>query len=268
MEVDQIKHCNCAEGMKELPADFVDLTVTSPPYDNLRTYEGYEFDYKPIAKELYRITKPGGVVVWVVNDGTEKGTESCTSFKQAIYFKEEAGFNLHDTMIYKRNAVKHPDKVRYYNCFQYMFVFSKGLPKTINLIKDHKNLTAGKKATEKWQREKDGTFRERWSFKEKKARPEYSVRWNIWTYDVGSLIMADDRLWVGHPGIFPIKLAEDHIKSWTNKGDLVFDPMSGSGQTLIAAKRLGRHYIGMDISDNYCTLANKRLELYQYDDLP
>lgn len=240
----------------------VDLTVTSPPYDNLRTYEGYSFDFETIAQQLYRVTKPGGVVVWVVQDETLNGTETGSSFRQALYFKE-VGFNLHDTMIYLRNAVKHPDKQRYYNCFQYMFVFSKGKPKTIELIRDHKNKTAGKKETSRLQREANGKFVERWAYKAQTRRPEYSVRWNVWTYDVGSLVMADDRLWVGHPAIFPLKLAEDHIKSWTQPGDVVLDPMSGSGQTLIAAAKLGRRYVGIDICPDYCALAEKRLEWYR-----
>lgn len=262
MDLNNILNCECSEGLKALPDDSVDLSITSPPYDSLRSYEGYTFDYKPIAKELYRVTKPGGVVVWVVADGVVNGSETGTSFKQALYFKEECGFNLHDTMIYLRNAVTHPEKYRYYQCFQYMFVFAKGAPKTTNLIRDHKNKTAGKKATDRFQREKDGNFRERWCFQNKKVRPEYSVRWNVWEMDVGSLIMADDRLWVGHPGVFPLKLAEDHIISWSNKGDIVLDPMCGSGQTLIAAKKHGRNYIGMDISTKYCELSEQRLSLY------
>lgn len=261
MEPNTITCCNCVLGLKELPAEVVDLTVTSPPYDNLRTYEGYEFPFEDIATELFRVTKPGGVVVWVVQDQTVDGSETGSSFEQALFFKK-VGFKLHDTMIYLRNAVKHPDKIRYYNCFQYMFVFSKGTPKTVHLIKDHRNKTAGKKETSRSQRESDGKFVERWAFKTQTRRPEYSVRWNVWTYDVGSLIMADDRLWVGHPAIFPLKLAEDHIKSWTNEGDLVLDPMSGSGQTLIAAKKLKRNYLGFDICEDYCKLIEQRLSLY------
>lgn len=262
MELNKILNCECSEGLKTFPTDSIDATVTSPPYDNLRTYEGFTFDYKPIVQELYRVTKPGGVVVWVVADGVDKGSETGTSFKQALYFKE-CGFNIHDTMIYLRNAVTHPEKYRYYQCFQYMFVFSKGSPKTVNLIKDHKNKTAGKKETTRLQREKDGKFKERWDFKNKKIRPEYSVRWNVWDISVGSLVMADDRLWVGHPGVFPLKLAEDHILSWSNPGDTVLDPMCGSGQTLIAAKKLNRNYIGLDISNKYCELAQQRLDLYE-----
>lgn len=243
--------------MKELSGDSVDLTVTSPPFDDLRSYEGFEFNFEEVAEQLYRITKPGGVIVWVVADATVKGSETGTSFRQALHFTG-LGLNLHDTMIYKRNAVKMPDKNRYYNCFQYMFVFSKGSPKTVNLIKDHKNKTAGKKANTRYQRESDGTMSERQPY----CRPEYSVRWNIWTYDVGSLIMADDRLWVGHPAVFPLKLAEDHIQSWSNPGDLVLDPMCGSGQTGLAAKKWGRNFLMMDVSQKYCDLATERLNLY------
>lgn len=259
--INKVVHCDCVDGIAKLPESSVDLVVTSPPYDTLREYEGYNFRFEEICKGLYRIIKDGGVVVWVVGDETVGGSETGTSFIQALKFKE-IGFCLHDTMIYMRNAVKHPDKQRYYNCFQYMFIFSKGRPKTINLIRDHKNKTAGKKETSKLQREKDGSWSTRTSFKKSVVRPDYSIRWNIWTYDVGSLVMAEDRLWVGHPAIFPLKLPEDHIKSWSNEGDIVFDPMCGSGQTLIAAKKLKRNYIGMDISEDYCGLTNKRLDLY------
>lgn len=245
-----------------MPEDFVDLVVTSPPYDNLRKYNGYVFDYKPVLDGLYRILKPGGVVVWVVSDATVNWSETGTSFRQALYAKD-IGLNLHDTMIYVRNSVTNPSDFRYYSCFQYMFVFSKGVPKTINLIRDHKNKTAGKKATDRHQREPDGTWRERSCYKQQKVRPEYSVRWNIWQYDVGSLVMAEDRLWAKHPAVFPLKLAEDHIRSWSNEGDLVLDPMAGSGQTGIAAKRLKRDYILMDTSQEYCDLINERLALYQ-----
>jgi site-specific DNA-methyltransferase (adenine-specific) len=259
--INKVTHCDCVQGMERFPEGSIDLVVTSPPYDDLRQYQGYNFCYESVAKGLFRVLRPGGVVVWVVGDETVGGSETGTSFKQALYFKE-IGFNLHDTMIYMRNSVKHPDLTRYYNCFQYMFVFSKGKPTTINLIKDHKNKTAGKKETSKLQREKDGSWATRASVKKVVVRPEYSVRWNIWTYDVGSLVMAEDRLWVGHPAIFPLKLPEDHIKSWTNENDIVFDPMCGSGQTLIAAKKLNRRFVGMDICEDYCELSRKRLELY------
>lgn len=247
--------------MKDIPAESIDLTITSPPFDDLRDYHGYVFDHGPILDELYRITKIGGVVVWVVADATHDGGETGTSFRQALY-ATSAGFKLWDTMIYLRNAVTNPSKSRYYNCFQYMFVFSKGKPKSINLLKDRKNKTAGKKSNYRKQREVDGGLHLHTSFKAGVGRPEYSVRWNVWQYDVGSLIMADDREWVGHPAIFPLKLAEDHIHTWSVEGDLVFDPMGGSGQTCIAAKKLNRNFLMMDISEQYCEMARKRLSLY------
>lgn len=261
--INQIVCGDCVASLREFPENVIDLTITSPPFDNLRGYtDGAEFGFPDLAKELYRVTKPGGVVVWVAGDETVDGSETGTSMRQALYFKDEAGFNLHDTMVFRRNSVKHPDKLRYYNCWQYMFVFSKGRPKTINLIRDHRNKTAGKKETAKTQREKDGSFVPKWGIKVKKVRPLYSVRWNVWTYDVGSLIMAEDRLWVEHPAVFPLKLAEDHVRTWTEEGDLVLDPMCGSGMVPIAAKKLKRTYVGLDVSAEYCELSRKRLALY------
>ena len=263
VEENSIICTNCVDGMTGMDADSVDLVVTSPPFDGLRKYKGFVFDYQSVLDGLYRIMKKGGTVVWVVADATKDCDETGSSFKHALYAKE-IGFKLHDTMIYMRNAVTNPSHVRYYNCFQYMFVLSKDeKPKTINLIRDHKNKTAGKSAIKRYQREKDGDLHDHRWFKASTKRPEYSVRWNVWQYDVGSLIMADDREWVGHPAVFPLGLAEDHIRSWSDEGDLVFDPMCGSGQTCIAAKKLGRKYIGMDISEEYCEMAKKRLDLYE-----
>lgn len=259
--INRVICCECCQGMSEIPDNFVDLTVTSPPFDNLRTYNGYHFDYECVLQQLYRITKPGGVVVWVVADQTIKGSETGTSFKQALYAKS-VGFYLHDTMIYMNRVVRFPHPKRYHNCFQYMFIFSKGVPKTANLIRDKLNKTAGRVETSKYQREEDGSWRVRSAYKTKRVRPKYSVRLNVWEYKVGSRCMADDRLWTKHPAVFPMKLAEDHIKTWSNEGELVFDPMCGSGQTLCAAKKLKRNYLGMDVCEEYCKLSEERLKLY------
>jgi DNA modification methylase len=124
---------DCLEVMKKIPDGSVDLVLTSPPYDNLRTYNGYNFDFEGIAKELHRVTKDGGVIVWVVGDATIKGSETGTSFKQALYFKE-IGFNLHDTMIYHKNNYPPLTHNRYEQCFEYMFVFSKRYLKSFNPI--------------------------------------------------------------------------------------------------------------------------------------
>ena len=98
---------DCLEKMQDIQDSSIDLTVTSPPYDNLRSYNGNnalwgEHVWKAAIKDLYRVTKDGGVVVWVVGDATIKGSETGTSFKQALWAME-CGFRLHDTMIYAKN---------------------------------------------------------------------------------------------------------------------------------------------------------------------
>lgn len=240
---------DCMEVMKTIPDKTFDLTVTSPPYDNLRTYNGYTFDFEGIAKELFRITKDGGVVVWVVGDATIKGSETGTSFKQALYFKE-IGFNLHDTMIYEKANISFPDSTRYYQSFEYMFIFSKGKPKTFNPIKKH-NILGGKPITAT-DRGKDGITKIGHGLRNKKVRPYESVISNIWRIAKGENQK--------HPAVFPEKLAEDHILSWSNKGDLVFDPFAGSGTTLKMAKLNGRNYFGCEISEEYCDIIRKRLD--------
>jgi site-specific DNA-methyltransferase (adenine-specific) len=229
---------NCLETMLRMPNNYVDMVLTSPPYDNLREYTGFTFDFEPIAEQLFRITKENGIVVWVVGDATVKGSETGTSFKQALYFKE-CGFNLHDTMLYEKNSSTYtarPDSNRYTQIFEYMFILSKGKPKA-NLICDKKN---------KWAGFKD------YSGKMKNPVREYSPRTNIWKY-VTSLNSS------GHPAPFPMALAEDHIRSWSNEGDLVYDPFMGSGTTALAAIKLNRNYIGSEISSEYCKLIEKRI---------
>ena len=251
---------DCLEVMKTLENNSIDLTVTSPPYDNLRTYNGYTFDFEGIAKELYRVTKEGGVVVWVVGDATIKGSETGTSFKQALYFKE-IGFNLHDTMIYQKdNPPPVGGVTRYFQHFEYMFVFSKGVPKKFNPIcADRRNKWEDKREFryKAFVRGKDG------SFKKKLVRLTGKVKiGNIWKYVVGggnSYPYSLGSTSLGHPAIFPEKLAEDHILSWSNEGDTVLDPMAGSGTTLKIAKKNNRNYIGIEISEEYIDIINKRL---------
>ena len=252
LELNKIHHGDCLELMKDIPDNTIDLTVTSPPYDNLRTYNGFSFDFEGTAKELYRITKLGGVVVWVVGDATVNGSETGTSFKQALYFKG-IGFNLHDTMIYKKNKVPvyDPRHHRYKNDFEYMFIFSKGKPKTFNPIKDVPVKSAGK-VTKVQQRLPDGTFRKDRTIK----LGEYQARGVVWEYVTG----IEDEIAYQHPAVFPEKLAEDHILSWSNPGDLVFDPMAGAGTTCKMAMLNDRKYLGMDISEEYVDIANRRIE--------
>ena len=255
IELNTIYNEDCLEGMKRITNGSIDLTVTSPPYDNLRTYNGnisqWSFEkFKAIAKELYRVTKQGGVVVWVVGDSTSKFCESFTSFKQALKF-HEIGFNLLDTMIYyKQNyAPAYPSLRRYANQFEYMFVFSKGKPKTFNPIQKQK----ARNKTEKVAfRQKDGSL----TRKVKPKGRETKDASNVWEYAVGGNL-------TGHPAVFPEQLANDHIISWSNEGDVVLDPFMGSGTTAIACINTNRNYIGFELDPEYYNKATKRLERHK-----
>ena len=255
MEEVKLIQGDCLEVMKSLPSQSIDLTVTSPPYDNLRNYKGYSFDFEGIAKELYRVTKDGGVVVWVVGDATINGSETGTSFKQALYFKE-IGFNLHDTMIYQKNNFANPSSNRYHQIFEFMFILSKGKPKSFNPIKDRKNVCAGES---NWgankARQKDGSFKER----PKKIVSEYGMRYNIWKFMTSKGFATKDNFAYSHPAIFPEKVAYDHIISWSNERDIVLDCFLGSGTTGKVAKQLNRQFIGIEISPEYLEIAKNRI---------
>ena len=252
LEINKCYNENCLETMARMPDGFVDLTVTSPPYDNLRTYNGYSFDFEAVAKELFRVTKQGGVVVWVVGDATIKGSETGTSFRQALFFKE-VGFNLHDTMIWEKQTFTATGalKTRYAQVFEYMFIFTKGKIKTFNPIKDRE--TKGPGIKHGTIRQIDGTTKKQSSigkmYAEKKAQ-----RFNVWR--INTECSNTNRF---HPAQFPEKLANDHIISWSNEGDLVYDPFMGSGTTAKMAILNKRNWIGSEISDEYCKIIERRI---------
>jgi site-specific DNA-methyltransferase (adenine-specific) len=241
----------CADMMSRLPDGCIDLTVTSPPYDNLRSYNGYTFDYTAVLQQLYRVTKPGGVVVWVVADATINGSETGTSFRQALYAME-CGFNLHDTMIYWRDNPPMNDN-RYQHEFEYMFILSKGTPVTFNGIKTKKTYKDGRK-TKAYHRYKNGDYR----INELTDRDD-KLMGNIWRIGGGGGKSTHDNYAHDHPAIFPEALARDHILSWSNPGDIVLDPMMGSGTVAKMAMQNGRDYLGFDISQEYVELAQKRV---------
>ena len=237
---------DCLEVMKQLPDKCIDLVVTSPPYDGLRDYNGYSFDFEGTASELFRVIKDGGIVVWVVGDSVIDGSESGTSFKQALFFKE-IGFNLYDTMIWRKpNAMPQINRERYTQSFEYMFVLSKVKPRTTN-IGEEKTKFAGKIL-------KTFTTNPESIRKQNKNKPtkDFKLKQNIWDIKVFGTNY-------GHPAIFPEELAANHIKSWSNEGDIVLDPFNGSGTTTKMAKQLNRKYIGIEISEKYCKIANDRL---------
>lgn len=253
---DYIAHGDCLELMKNIPDGHVDLTVTSPPYDNLRTYNGnidqWSFEkFQVIAQELYRITKVGGVIVWVVADGSVKGSETGTAFRQALHFMD-CGFLLYDTMIWLKPSPAVPTESRYYDVFEYMFVFSKGKPKTLNLLCDRKNKSAGAVSN----KETRSCREDRKTKDEKRTVKEYSRRFNVWEISRGINKTA-------HPAVFPEQLANDHILSWSNEGDVVFDPFMGSGTTVKMASLNNRRYIGFEIDEKYFEIAKQRIEKTQ-----
>lgn len=252
---------NCIDHMLLMQDDSIDLVVTSPPYDNLRDYgnddpAAWSFDvFKLVAYNLYRIVKPCGIVVWVVSDATINGSETGTSFRQALYFMDN-GFNLHDTMIWNKGSATHPEERRYYHSFEYMFVFVKSpdggvCDITANLLKDRKNEwshmpVAGTK------RKADGTTK---YYNKGVNGSEYGVRFNVWTSSP-----ARGKEFTGHPTQMPIQLATDHIKTWSNVGDVVFDPFMGSGTTAISCLDTGRKFIGCEINPDYFDIAKQRIE--------
>jgi site-specific DNA-methyltransferase (adenine-specific) len=255
LELNKIYNMDCVQGMKLLDDCSVDLTVTSPPYDNLRSYKGFEFDFESVAKELYRVTKDGGVVVWVVGDATIKGSETGTSFRQALYFKE-VGFNLHDTMIYQKNNPMPFQHNRYQPCFEYMFILSKGKPNAFNPIMENTVNPSGKLTIT--QREKDGSKNHGSGYGAKRNSKRY--RHNVWKYNVGKNQTTKDSVAFEHPAIFPEQLAQDHIISWSNEGDLVLDPFMGSGTTAKMALLNNRNFIGFELDKQYCDIANERIQ--------
>jgi len=251
--INTITQGDCLEVMKRIPDGSIDLTVTSPPYDNLRTYKGFEWDFEGIAKELYRVTKEGVVVIWVVGDATVNGSETGTSFRHALYFKE-IGFRLHDTMIYRKNSYPFPPSNRYYQQFEYMFVLSKGAPKTANLLRVE---TKWQKKNEELSttRNADGSVSE---MKYEKGKPT-RIMDNVWDVNTGYMRTTKDKYAYGHPAIFPEELAENHVKTWSNPGDVVLDPFGGSGTTAKMSILNDRKYIYIDMAKEYCEIARRRI---------
>ncbi|UYN90434.1 MAG: site-specific DNA-methyltransferase [Anaerolineales bacterium] len=257
IQVNTVYQADCVEFMAHMDAGSVSLTVTSPPYDELRDYNGYKFEFEKIAYSLYRVTQKGGVVVWVVNDKIKNGNRSLTSFRQAIFF-QEVGFNVHDVMIYKKKNTPFMRSNAYTNCYEFMFVFSKGSPRVFSPLKT-KTVRQGQEMLP-FNKGTDGVNKKVLG----ELKPEKTLT-NVWEYAVGFGGSTRDKFAFEHPAIFPEKLAEDHIKSWTKEGDLVFDPMCGSGTTLKMAKIARRLYLGCDISADYVKLAKKRLKATLYD---
>ncbi len=250
LELNRI-HCgdNC-DLLGKMPRECVDLVVTSPPYDDLRTYGGHSWDFFGVAWHLKRVLKPGGVIVWVVADATKDGSETGSSMEQALHFKR-LGLNLHDTMIWQKPnfAAVGALQTRYAPVFEYMLILSAGRPKTFNPIKDRPAKSAGS-AKVGTVRQADGSMKRKSG--EGWIQPEFGQRFNVW--EISTESQGQD-----HPAPFPFDLARDHVATWSNPGDLVLDPFSGSGTTAKAAKTLGRQFIGLEVNPDYCAIAEQRL---------
>ena len=239
---------DCIQTMLGINEPIIDLVVTSPPYDNLRTYKGYSFDVAQTSTALYRVVKPGGVVVWVIGDATIKGSETGTSFRHALSFMA-SGFRLHDTMIWnKTNAMPKVKTKRYFDKFEYMFIFSKGTPKAFNPIMQPCKMGGKlyKSTCKKITKDKERVEKE---FVLNQER----YRDNIW-----DIAVAQNK--TAHPAVFPLQLAVDHVTSWSNIDDIVYDPFMGSGTTAIACIKTGRQFLGSEISAEYCEIARRRIE--------
>lgn len=246
---------DCVHFMRtQLQDESIDMVLTSPPYDDLRNYNGYAFDFEKIANELYRVLKKGGVVVWVVGDKIKNGNKSLTSFKQALYF-QQIGFNMHDVMIYAKKNTPFMRSNAYTNGYEYMFILSKGKPKTFNPLKE----PTARNGFEMLVTNKGADGKNNKVLKELKKEKTKS---NIWYYAVGLGGTTNDKEAFKHPAVFPEQLALDHILSWSNEGDIVLDPMCGSGTTCKMAFLNNRNFIGVDISQEYIQIATKRLQQY------
>lgn len=257
--INGIHHIEALELLSKLDDKSIDMILTSPPYDNLRTYKGFAWDFEAIARESYRVLKDGGVLVWVVGDATVNGSETLTSFRQALYFVDVCGFKMHDTMIYQKDSAPFPDDRRYYAVFEYMLVLSKGTPKTVNLLKERVNKYIGDKISTT-QRTRNGSIEKSHGLVNGKVIQEMGVLFNVWEISVGFMRATTDKEAYEHPAIFPEELARRHIHTWSNEGDIVLDYFSGSGTTAKIAQKLNRQFIAGDISAEYVQLARQRLQ--------
>lgn len=257
--INEIQVASAEAYLKSLPSEKVDMHITSCPYDDMRRYKQDKllWDFHTIAQEAYRTLKPGGVLVWVVGDQTKNGSETLSSFRQALYFVDVVGFNMHDTMIYQKDSSGYPQHVRYNQLFEYMFVLSKGKPKTINLLREP-CIWAGHITRNSSQR----NHRDELVKIEDRVISDTKVMGNVWKFSVGNRKSTPDAIAYQHPAIFPEKLAEMHIQSWSEPGDIICDFFMGSGTTAKAAVKLGRKYMGCDISPEYVEIARQRVSMY------
>lgn len=252
-----VLHGDCVERMRRLKRASIQLCVTSPPYDNLRTYGGFAWDFEKTALQLYRVLCEGGIVCWNIGDSVVDGSETLTSSKQKIFFHEKAGFRVHQTLIYQKRNFSHPASSRYHSCFEYIFVLSKDAPRVWNPITDRRNLTAGSVGNlgVNTFTEADGSKSER----EKKITTEFGKRHDVWLGNTrGQDEMCES---LPHPAMMPKWLAHDLILSFSNAGDAVLDPFAGSGTTGAQALELGRKAVLIELKEEYLSAIEKQTDV-------
>lgn len=259
LPLDQIILGDNVATLRTFPSASIDLVVTSPPYDTMRKYGGQSWDFPGVAEQLARVIKPGGVIVWNVNDETIDGGESGTSFRQALHFMDVCGLRLHDTMIWNKKGFRFPESNRYHQIWEYMFVLSKGSPKTFNGIVDRPNVAGGQRMSTGYYRDDAGNVARQEGAENRGILRDVGLRMNIWEIPSGGSAAASNAIAYNHPAIFPKALPRDHILTWTNEGEIVLDPFSGSGTTAEMARNLGRRYIGLEVNPEYVEISRKRM---------
>lgn len=256
----RILHGDCVERMKELPPSSVQLCVTSPPYDDLRTYGGHSWDFEATARELFRVLCDGGIVCWNVGDSVVDGSETLTSAKQKIFFREQVGFRIHDTMIYEKSNPGNPSdrQGRYNQVIEYVFVLSKGKPRAFNPIRDKRNVSFGVMRFGKKTR-RDPNGKHNGFFSGRKPAAEFGLRGNCWRGNTAAQETPCSAR--EHPAKMPKWLARDLILSWSNPGDTILDPFAGSGTTGKAAIENARNAILIEINETYLPVIERECDV-------
>ena len=242
--------------LKTLPDECIDFVITSPPYDALRDYNGYKLDLHGLGVELLRVLKDGGICVMVIQDSTRDFAKSLTSFRTIVDWCDNIGFRLFECNIYNRQGTEGAWwKKRFRVDHEYMPIFLKGKrpqyfdKENIKIPSKH----GGKIMTGANIRTKNGQTGSR----KVKINPT-KCPGTVMTF--GNTCGGESKLKSKHPAVFPNMLAYDMIECFCPEDGTVLDPFNGSGTTTLAAKCLGRNYIGIDVSEEYNKIARERLE--------
>lgn len=258
MSMSVMGHLSIADAIEHastLASDSVDLVLFSPPYDGVRDYRGnWTLDLPALGSELLRVVKDGGFAVMVIADGTKNQRKSMTTFRTAVAW-EDAGWSLFESVIYSRDG--RPGAwwaTRFRVDHEHILMFYKG--KRPRPVTHHDGLRVpSKHAGKKWtgtQRLTDGTL-----VKTSATVAADKCRGTIWHYATSN--SEGNRTKAKHPATFPDALARDVILALSAPGDVVYDPMMGSGTSVVIAAQEGRRWLGNDFFAEYVEIAQQRL---------